>query len=60
MYFNCFLIRVYQTYQSGERKKIYMKKQHNILHYLVPEIRSLKQCKNLFKNKKQQPQKQKT
>lgn len=29
-----------------------MKKQHNILHYLVPEIISLKQCKDLFKNKK--------
>lgn len=32
-----------------------MKKQHNILHYLVPEIISLKQCKDLFKKKKKKP-----
>lgn len=27
-------------------------KKHNILHYLVPEIISLKQCKDLLKKKK--------
>lgn len=30
-------------------------KKHNILHYLVPEIISLKQCKDLFKKKKKKP-----